>query len=67
MLISSKIERFFEYNPEINFERRNIIFFDNNGSIDDLFAKVKDLVSDPLDANERPLYVGLADNLHTLT
>ena len=29
----SKIERFFEYNPEINFERQNIIFFDNNGSI----------------------------------
>jgi len=37
----------------------------NDGSIDELFAKVKDLVSDPLDANERPLYVGLADNLHT--
>ena len=29
----SKIERFFEYNPEINFENKNIIFFDNNGSI----------------------------------
>jgi hypothetical protein len=33
--------------------------FDNNGSIDDLFAQVKGLVSDPLDATERPLYVGL--------
>jgi hypothetical protein len=36
--------------------------FDNNGSIDDLFAQVKDLISpepDPLDASERPLYVGL--------
>ena len=29
----SKIDRFFEYNPEINFERKNIIFFDNRGSI----------------------------------
>ena len=29
----SKIDRFFEYNPEINFERQNIIFFDNKGSI----------------------------------
>ena len=37
---------------------------ENDGSIDDLFAKVKDLVSDPLDASERPLYVGLADSLH---
>jgi hypothetical protein len=33
--------------------------FDNNGSIDDLFASVKGLVQDPLDATERPLYVGL--------
>ena len=33
--------------------------FDNNGSIDDLFAQVKSLVLDPLDANESPLYVGL--------
>ena len=38
---------------------------DNNSTIDDLFAQVKDLVSDPLDANERPLYVGLVDSLHT--
>jgi hypothetical protein len=37
---------------------------DNNGTIDDLFAQVKDLVQDPLDANERPLYVGLSDSLH---
>ena len=29
----SKIDRFFEYNPEINFERQNVIFFDNKGSI----------------------------------
>lgn len=39
--------------------------FENDGSIEDLFNKVKDLVQDPLDANERPLYVGLADSLHT--
>jgi hypothetical protein len=36
--------------------------FDNNGSIDDLFASVKDLVQDPLDANERPLYAGLTNS-----
>ena len=36
--------------------------FDNNGSIDDLFASVKDLVQDPLDATERPLYVGLENS-----
>ncbi len=39
--------------------------FENDGSIDDLFNKVRGLVQDPLDANERPLYVGLVDNLHT--
>ena len=39
--------------------------FENDGSIEDLFNKVKGLVQDPLDANERPLYVGLADSLHT--
>ncbi len=39
--------------------------FENDGSIDDLFNKIRDLVSDPLDANERPLYVGLADSLST--
>ncbi len=38
---------------------------ENNGSIDDLYNKIRDLVSDPLDANERPLYVGIADSLHT--
>jgi hypothetical protein len=37
---------------------------DNNGSIDDLFEQTKNLVSNPLDANEPPLYVGLADSLH---
>ena len=35
----------------------------NDGSIDDLFAKVKDLVLNHLDANESPLYEGHADNL----
>jgi len=35
---------------------------DNNGTIDDLFAQVKDLVQDPLDAIERPLYAGLENN-----
>ena len=35
---------------------------DNDGSIDDLYAKIRDLVSDPLDATERPLYAGLAGN-----
>ena len=38
---------------------------DNNGTIEELYAQVRNLVSDPLDANERPLYVGLADSLHT--
>ena len=36
---------------------------DNNGSIDDLFEQVKDLVLSHLDANESPLYVGHADSL----
>ena len=36
--------------------------FTNDGSIDDLFAKVKDLVQDPLAASERSLYVGLERN-----
>lgn len=35
---------------------------DNDGSIDDLYAKIKDLVSDPLAASERPLYAGLSGN-----
>lgn len=38
---------------------------ENDGSIDDLFAKVKDLVLTHLDANESPLYAGHADSLHT--
>lgn len=37
---------------------------DNNGSIDDLYAQVISLVPNHLDANERPLYVGLSDSLH---
>ena len=37
---------------------------DNNGTIDDLFAQVKDLVPSHLDASESPLYVGLSDSLH---
>jgi len=32
----------------------------NNGTIDELFDQVRNLVADPLDANERPLYVGLS-------
>lgn len=40
---------------------------ENDGSIDDLFSKIKDLVSDRLDASERPLYAGHADSLHTLS
>ena len=34
--------------------------FDNNGSIDDLYSKVKDLVQDHPDATNRPLYAGLS-------
>ena len=37
---------------------------ENNSSIDELYSKVRNLVQDPLDANERPLYVGLSDSLH---
>ena len=40
---------------------------ENNGSIDDLFTKVKDLVQDPLVSSERPLYVGLSDSSHILS
>jgi hypothetical protein len=40
---------------------------DNNATIDDLYTQVKNLVPNHLDANERPLYVGLADSLHTLS
>jgi hypothetical protein len=36
----------------------------NDDSIDDLFAKVKDLVQDHLGANEHPLYEAHADSLH---
>lgn len=37
----------------------------NNGSIDELFAKAKDLVSSRLDANELLAYEELAGSLHT--
>jgi len=41
---------------------------DNNNSIDDLYSQIRELIKsqepDLLDANERPLYVGLVDNLH---
>ncbi len=37
---------------------------DNNSTIDELYSKIRNLVQDPLDANERPLYVGLSDSLH---
>jgi hypothetical protein len=40
---------------------------DNNGSIDDLFASVKDLVQDHLVATSRLPYAKLADSLHTLS
>ena len=36
----------------------------NDGTIDELMSKVKDLVSDPLVANESPLYEEHAGNLH---
>jgi hypothetical protein len=36
----------------------------NDGTIDDLMAKVKDLVQDPLASNEPLPYVKLADSLH---
>ena len=37
---------------------------DNDGSIDELFAKVKDLVQDPLASSEPRLYEEHADSLH---
>jgi hypothetical protein len=44
------------------------IILDNNGTIDGLYQQVKQVITSPeqdrLDATERPLYVGLADNLH---
>lgn len=44
---------------------------DNNGTIDELYNQVQTLLisqeQDLPDASERPLYVGLADNLHILS
>ena len=40
---------------------------DNNGSIDQLFEQIKNLVSEPLDAIENLLYEESSDNLHTLS
>jgi hypothetical protein len=40
---------------------------DNNGTIDQLFEQIRNLVVDRPDATERPLYVGLVDSLHTLS
>ena len=40
---------------------------DNNGSIDQLFEQIKNLVSAPLDAIENLLYEESSDNLHTLS
>lgn len=37
---------------------------DNNGSIDDLYARVISLVPNHLDATEPPLYVKISDSLH---
>jgi hypothetical protein len=41
---------------------------DNDGSIDDLYAQIRELIKNQepnhLDASERPLYVGLVDSLH---
>ena len=40
---------------------------DNNGSIDQLFAQIKNLVVDRPDATELPLSEELSDSLHTLS
>jgi hypothetical protein len=40
------------------------VTIDNDGTIDDLFNAIKSQVSNPPDASERPLYVGLSDSLH---
>ena len=40
---------------------------DNNGTIDDLFKQVKDLVPNHLDATSLPLYEAHADSLNTLS
>jgi len=38
---------------------------DNNDTIDDLYSQVRNLVPNLPASSERPLYVGLADSLHT--
>lgn len=40
---------------------------DNNGTIDELFAQIKNLVSEPLDAIETLPYEESVDSLHTLS
>lgn len=40
---------------------------DNNGTIDELFAQIKNLVSEPLDATEILLCAESSDSLHTLS
>jgi hypothetical protein len=40
---------------------------DNNGTIDQLFAQIKNLVSEPLDATEPLPYEESSDSLHTLS
>jgi hypothetical protein len=40
---------------------------DNNGTIDELFAQIKNLVSEPLDATEILPYEESVDSLHTLS
>lgn len=40
---------------------------DNNGTIDELFAQIKNLVSKPLDATESLPYAKSSDSLHTLS
>lgn len=40
---------------------------DNNGTIDELFAQIKNLVSEPLDATETLPYEESVDSLHTLS
>ena len=40
---------------------------DNNGSIDQLFAQIKNLVSEPLDATENLPYEESSDSLHILS
>ena len=60
MMSKSKIEKLGIHASETAWVGTDFdAIMDNNGTIDDLFAQVKDLVLDPLDASERPLYVGL--------